>query len=118
MLAPGRERARGTPRLRGQAATAHRAGRAAIALVVIAVAAVGFVLFDRSREPLRRSQVTPVVRTVDASPGVTGRCHAAGGGRRRQLCDVGRGGHHRGRRAGVLRTSVDDKCRDLVAVSG
>ena len=68
--------------------------------------------------PLRRSQVTPVVRTVYASPGVTGRCHVAGGGRRRQLCDVGRGGHHRRRRAGVLRTPVDDECHDLVAVSG
>ena len=91
---------------------------AAIALIVIGVAAVGFVLVQPHPRPLRRSQVTPVVRTVYASPCVTWRCHAAGGGRRRELCDVGRGGRHRRRRAGVLRTPVDDECRYMVAVSG
>ena len=116
MLAPAASRPRHA-KARGQAATTHRAsgshrahrdrGRRSRFRVV-----------QPHPRPLRRSQVTPVARAVYASPCVTWRCHAAGGGRRRELCDVGRGGRHRGRRAGVLRTPVDDKCRYMVAVSG
>ena len=116
MLAPAATGPRHA-RQRGQAATAHRRPGSHRARR------------DRGRRsrfravrpharPLRRSQATPVVRAVHASPCITGRCHVAGGGRRRQLCDVGRGGYHRRRRAGVLRTPADDECHDLVAVSG